>query len=56
MNKLLTTAELAEYLNTARMTVLRMAKDGRIPHIKISKTEFRYDVNEVLKALGGEEK
>jgi excisionase family DNA binding protein len=51
MTQLLTTAQLAEKLNTSKMTVLRMAKDGRIPHIKISKTEFRYDIDEVLEAL-----
>ena len=48
---LLTTTELAAKLNVSRITVLRMAKDKRIPYIAISATEFRYNYNEVIAKL-----
>ena len=49
--KLLTTKELAEVLNVHPITVTRMVRNKRIPYIKIGGTEFRYKLNEVLKAL-----
>ena len=47
----MTTQELAERLNVHRITIMRMAKDGRIPYIKISDTEFRYDWDKVMAKL-----
>lgn len=47
----MTTLELAEKLNVHRVTIMRMAKDGRIPYIRISPTEFRYDFEKVMEAL-----
>ena len=49
--QLLTTNELAERLNVHRLTIMRMVGDGTIPHIKISKKEFRYEYDEVILAL-----
>ncbi len=49
--KLLKTKELAEKLGVHPITVNRMAKDGRIPFIKISDTEFRFNYEEVIEAL-----
>ena len=46
-----TTNEVAEYLNVHRITVIRMANDGRIPVIKLSSKEYRYQLDEVLAAL-----
>lgn len=48
---LLTTFELAAKLNVNPITVLRMVKSKRIPYIAISKTEFRYDLVEVMTEL-----
>ena len=48
---LMTTNELAVKLNVHRITVVRMANDGRIPYIKISSTEYRYDLEKVMLAL-----
>lgn len=48
---LLSTNELAEKLNVHRITVVRMVNDGRIPHIKISDTEYRYDFEKVMTHL-----
>ena len=50
-NNLLSTTKMAEKLGVHRITVVRMAKDGRIPYIKISDTEYRYDSEKVIKAL-----
>ena len=49
--KLLSTNELAEKLNVHRITVVRMVNDGRIPYIKISDTEYRYDLEKVMTRL-----
>ena len=49
--KLLSTNELAEKLNVHRITVVRMVNDGRIPYIKISDTEYRYDLEKVMARL-----
>jgi len=48
---LLSTNELAEKLNVHRITVVRMVNDGRIPYIKISDTEYRYDLEKVMTHL-----
>ena len=48
---LLSTNELAKKLNLHRITVIRMVNDGRIPYIKISDTEYRYDYEKVIASL-----
>lgn len=50
---LLTTKELAEALNVNPQTVRRLVNSGRIPHIELSKTEWRFDLQKVLRALHG---
>lgn len=49
--QLLTTNEMAAKLNVHRITVMRMATDGRIPYIKISATEYRYEEDAVMEKL-----
>jgi excisionase family DNA binding protein len=43
--------ELAERLGISRETVRRMAREGRIPFIRIG-TAVRFNVDEVLRHLG----
>ena len=50
-NNLLSTTKMAKKLGVHRITVVRMANDGRIPYIKISDTEYRYDAEKVIAAL-----
>lgn len=50
-NNLLSTTQMAKKLGVHRITVVRMANDGRIPYIKISDTEYRYDSEKVITAL-----
>ena len=54
MSALLTTNELAARLNVHRITVIRMVNKGRIPYIKVGKTEYRYDEEKVMAALENE--
>jgi|TARA_R110002124_G_scaffold97565_1_gene242552 excisionase family DNA binding protein len=49
--KLLSTTDMAKHLSVHRITVVRMAIDGRIPFLKISDTEYRYDRDKVIAAL-----
>ena len=46
MNELLTPQELAQYLKMSRATVMRKARNGEIPSIKIGK-QFRFDKDRV---------
>ena len=48
---LLSTTQLSKKLSVHRITVIRMANDGRIPYVKISDTEYRYDYKKVMVAL-----
>ena len=50
-SSLLSTTQLAKKLGLHRITVVRMANDGRIPYIKISDTEYRYDYDKVIETL-----
>lgn len=50
-NNLVSTTQLAKKLGVHRITVIRMANDGRIPYIKISDTEYRYDYEKVIATL-----
>lgn len=47
----ITTSDLAKLLSVHENTVRRWTRDGRIPHIKISETDFRYEVEKVIAAL-----
>ena len=51
MEILISTSELAERLDVHKITVQRMANDGRIPCIKISSTEYRFKYSDVMEAL-----
>ena len=50
-NDFMSTSQLAKKLGVHRITVIRMANDGRIPFMKISDTEYRYDFEKVMAAL-----
>jgi excisionase family DNA binding protein len=49
--KLYTTSELATYLRVSEAYVLKMRQSGKLPHYKISSRGYRYDVEEVKRAL-----
>ena len=53
-NKLLTTKELAEYLGTHPVSINRKVARGQIPFYRLSKTDLRFNLDEVLKTLKGE--
>ncbi len=48
---LLTTKELSDKLNVHPETIRRMVKRGQIPFIKLSEKEFRFNLENVIKAL-----
>lgn len=48
---MLTTKEMAEKLGVSVWTLHNYVKDGRIPVIKLSKTDFRFDEKAVMEAL-----
>ena len=48
---LLKTKELADRLGVHPQTIRRMVERDQIPVVKLSKTEFRFDLNEVKAAL-----
>ena len=50
-NNLLSTTKMARKLGVHRITIVRMAIDGRIPYLKISDTEYRFDAKKVIAAL-----
>lgn len=49
--KLLTTIELAEYLQVHPETIRRMVKRGQIPVVKLSEREYRFDFEKVMETL-----
>ena len=51
MKKLLTTKELAECLNTHPVSINRKVAKGEIPFYRLSKTDLRFDLDEVLATL-----
>ena len=48
---MLTTKELSDKLNVHPETIRRMVKRGQIPFIKLSEKEFRFNLENVIKAL-----
>jgi excisionase family DNA binding protein len=53
--KLLTTKELADYLGTHPVSINRKVAKGELPFYRLSKTDLRFDLEEVLKSLKGNE-
>ena len=51
----LTTKQLAERLQVSTRTVRNMVKERRIPVIRMSKRDFRFDIGMVKRALEKEE-
>jgi excisionase family DNA binding protein len=51
MTKLLTVAEMAEQLRLSRWAVYDMARDGRLPVIRLRRRRPRFDPAEVARAL-----
>lgn len=45
------TAEVAEYMQLSKCTVLRMVRDGRIPAKKVG-NEYYYDPRKIAKICG----
>ena len=54
MNKELVTAHaLAEILDLSVETIWRYTRENRIPYIELGSRQYRYKLNDVIKALGG---
>lgn len=54
--KLISAKEVASELGLNPETVRRMARRGQIPYVKISATHFKYDLENVIKALNENQK
>ena len=56
MNALMTASDLAEVLRLHRKTVLRLAREGRLPAVQVgggeSRHHLRFDWHQVAEALG----
>ena len=52
--RLYTTGELASYFRVSKSYILRLRKEGKLPHYKISNLHYRYDIEEVKKLFRGE--
>ena len=50
-NEILTTAQLAERLLVDRKTIINWVRAGRIPAMHISRSTYRFDLEEVMAAL-----
>ena len=48
---LLTAPQLARVLQVGVETVRRLAKEGKIPRVELSRATWRFDLDEVLTAL-----
>lgn len=53
--KLISTKELAKELNVHPETVRRMARRNQIPFIRVSETEFRFNLQQVIDRLQNNE-
>jgi len=49
--KLYTTSELATYLRVSEGYILKLRQSGKLPHYKVSSRGYRYDIEEVKRAL-----
>ncbi len=54
MPKLIKTEELAKILDVHPNTIRAYAASGRIPFIKLSERDYRYDLEKVLEHLRGD--
>jgi excisionase family DNA binding protein len=54
MAQIMTTKELAEYLNLHEITVGKYAAQGRIPAVRIGK-RWRFDKNAIDEWIGGDQ-
>jgi excisionase family DNA binding protein len=52
--RLYTTGEVASYLRVSKGYILRLRKEGKLPHYKIANLHYRYDIEEVKKLFRGE--
>jgi excisionase family DNA binding protein len=51
MRKLLTVLEMAEFLQLSRWAVYDMARDGRLPAVRLSRRRLRFDPAAVADAI-----
>ena len=51
--KLYTTSELSKYLRVSKAYILKIRQSGKLPHYKVSSRGYRYDLEEVKRALRG---
>jgi excisionase family DNA binding protein len=51
VTKLLTVAEMADHLRLSRWAIYSMARDGRLPVIRLSRRRLRFDPAAVAEAL-----
>jgi len=51
MSKLISKKELAEVLNICIVNITALTDNGEIPCYKLGKRTYRYDLEEVLKAV-----
>ena len=48
--RIMTVAEVAEYFNVGRITIYRLARNGKIPAFKIG-TDWRFDRDAIEKLM-----
>lgn len=53
MTKFIGTRELCEVLQVSKATILKLVKENTIPHLKVTSTNFRFDLDKVITALEG---
>jgi excisionase family DNA binding protein len=53
MPRLLTTQEVADWLRIERRTVVRMARQDRLPAVRLSRKTLRFDRQAVETAIAG---
>jgi excisionase family DNA binding protein len=50
-SRLIDTDELARVTNMNRQAILRLVRQGRIPHLRFSHKQIRFDLDRVLEAI-----
>jgi excisionase family DNA binding protein len=55
-DRLMTAAQLAEFLQLRRQTVYDLAASGRIPSLRLARKALRFSLPEVLKAVAAKKK
>jgi excisionase family DNA binding protein len=51
MKKMLTSSQIALQIGVTKNTIIKMAKDGQIPSIRIGSGHYRFDIDDVKAAL-----